>query len=148
MIKVVGLVRFFSIILFLVTLGFVYAYLPLKVNMAPDDGMLAVDKDFFFYAVAAMFLVVNMVFTVIARVLGPRVRSHSEEMLAWLKAGAPALNIYISLLVGFVGVINNPLSISASSYVYLNFIGPAMIILWLGGFIYLFLQSRAVTSEE
>ena len=48
-------------------------------------------------------------------------------------------------MIGFVGVLNNPLHVSTRGYAYLNYIGPALIIVWLIGFFYLSGQKKSTT---
>ena len=147
MVKVVSVVRFFSILLFLGVLAFVYAYLPVQVKLLPEGNDLLVSRDTFFYSVASIFLLVNVAFVILSRVLEKPLRRISEELFMWLKAGSPAVNIYITLLVGFVGVINNPLHISARSYGYLNILGPLALLLWIGGLLYSALKAKRLPSE-
>ncbi len=147
MVKVVGIVRFLSIVLFLGILTLVYAYIPLDVQIVPDDAGMTIGRDLFFYGVASFFLVVNIVFVAIFRMVGKQLREKSENIFAWLKAGSPAINVYITLLVGFIGVINNSLSVSPSSYAYLNFLGPIALLVWIGGFIYLAFKAKNLSTE-
>ncbi|MEM9324449.1 MAG: hypothetical protein AAGA85_02290 [Bacteroidota bacterium] len=146
MAKVVGVVRFFSIVLFLGILGMIYAYLPVKVQLLPE-GDLQVDRATFFYGTASLFLIVNIVFVVITRTLEKSLRRVSENLFAWLKAGSPVLNVYITLLVGFIGVINNSVDVSPSSYAYLNFLGPIIVLTWIGGLLYLVFKAKGVPTE-
>ena len=57
-------------------------------------------------------------------------------------ASVPIINIYISLLVGFVGVINNPNHVSALDYSYLNFFGPVLLVVWVIGFGMQFIKEK------
>ena len=52
------------------------------------------------------------------------------------------LNIYLTLLAGFIGVWNNSSHISPSNYSYLNFLGPGLLIIWLGGLIFLVVKKK------
>ena len=60
MLKIVGLIRTLSFVLFLGTLGLVYAYLPIMVEVLPDRLDLALHKSSFFYYVVALFTIVNL----------------------------------------------------------------------------------------
>ena len=146
MVKAVGIVRFLSILFFLGILGLSYAYLPLKPDLIAGTDTYTVDRGVFFYSVVALFAVVNMLLTVVSKVLW--IRFKSEPFLhAWQLALTPIVNIYLTLLVGFVAVINNPTHISASSYGYLNFMGPIMMVTWIIGLVVLLLKLRAAKAN-
>ncbi|MEL7006739.1 MAG: hypothetical protein AAFN93_29035, partial [Bacteroidota bacterium] len=75
------------------------------------------------------------------------VRSKARAVLhAWLLGLTPIVNIYLTMLVGFVAVINNPTDINASSYGYLNVLGPILITLWLVGLVVLLFKGRVSTN--
>lgn len=146
MVKAVGIVRFLSIILFLGILGLSYAYLPVKPDLMAGTESYMVDRGVFFYSVVGLFVVVNILFTIISKVLW--IRSKAQPTLhAWQLSLTPIVNIYLTLLVGFVAVINNPTHISASSYGYLNFMGPIMIIAWIIGLIVLVMKSKTPATN-
>ena len=140
MVKVVGIIRFLSIVLFLGILGLVYAYLPVKVLLHENWAQMRIDRETFFYSVTGIFIIVNVSLSLVFALLRTRLSLLDEEKHAWIKALSPVMNIYIVVLVGFVGVVNNPTHVSASSYAYLNFIGPLLVLIWLGGFVYLIVK--------
>ena len=146
MLKIVGLIRTLSFVLFLGTLGLVYAYLPIMVEVLPDRLDLALHKSSFFYYVVALFIIVNL-FT-----WGLTKLAHSllmlktgEEVTAWFNVISPIINIYLSLLLGYVGVINNPLHVSAQGFAYLNYFGPAMLLIWVGVLFYMIVNKKSTT---
>ena len=136
MVKAVGIIRFLSIVLFLGILALVYAYLPVMVSLIPDNGY-TLQRESFFYYVVAIFVVVNILLSVLTKSLQPQFQKWDADFEAWFKMLTPVVNIYIVLLVGFIGVINNPTHISASSYAYLNFLGPILVLVWVIGMGYL-----------
>lgn len=135
MVKAVGIIRFLSYALFLGATGLVYAYLSPQVELGMGPKAWVVSKDTFFYSILATFVVINIVLRVLSQNMkkGPG-QSWEAKTLAWFLAIVPVINIYISLLIGFVGVINNPNHVSTSSYSYLNFFGPVLLVVWVIGF--------------
>ena len=143
MIKVVGIVRFLSLVFFLLAIGLVYAYLSTQVELGMGEDAWVVTRDTFFYTALATFVLVNIVLRVLSQHVKKSMgRQWQDKTLAWFLMIVPFVNIYISLLIGFVGVINNPTHVSASSYVYLNFLGPVLILVWVIGFGSAFIKEK------
>ena len=89
-------------------------------------------QQFFTYA-----LVIFIVSSILLRIIiNYGLKGVQERLLAWGKAIILIVNVYLALLIGFVGVWNNQTHINASDYAYLNFMGPIMLIIWIGGLIY------------
>jgi len=133
MLRVLNLVKTVSAFIFLGILLLVYAYLPIMVEVTPDQSLAKVHKEDFFYYAIAIFLVINLFLFIIQKMTEPLM--DREEVKAWLRGFVFVINFYLTCLVGFVGVINNTTSVSMSSYAYLNFVGPLMIVAWLVGLI-------------
>ncbi len=144
MIKVVGIVKFLSIVLFLGILGLSYAYLPVKTAVLPDSRDILIDRGTFFYMAAGFFTFVNIIFSYLSRTLWKKM-SAGPSVQAWLLLLTPVVNIYLAMLVGFVAVLNNPIDIPPASYSYLNYLGPILIMAWLVGLIVVFLKRRKAT---
>lgn len=135
MVKAVGIVRFLSYAFFLGAIGLVYSYLAPQVELGMGPKAWVVSKDAFFYTILGIFVGVNIILRVVTNNLKNGIaRSWEAKTLAWFLAIVPVINIYISLLVGFVGVINNPTHVSTTSYSYLNFFGPLLLVVWVIGF--------------
>lgn len=135
MVKAVGIIRFLSFGLFLIAMGLVYAYLSPQVELAMGPKAWVVSKDTFFYSILGIFVGVNVVLRILSQNMKKGIgQSWEDKTLAWFLAIVPIINIYISLLVGFVGVINNPTHVSTSSYSYLIFFGPVLLVVWVIGF--------------
>ncbi|MDW3192114.1 MAG: hypothetical protein R8G66_07110 [Cytophagales bacterium] len=135
MVKAVGIIRFLSFALFLIAMGLVYSYLSPQVELAMGPKAWVVSKDTFFYGILGIFVGVNVVLRVLSQNMKKGIgQSWDDKTLAWFLAIVPIINIYISLLVGFVGVINNPTHVSTSSYSYLIFFGPVLLVVWVIGF--------------
>ncbi len=143
MIKTVNFLRFLSIVLFLIILGLVYAFLPITVQLTEETNQLTVHKSSFFYYTIAFFLVVNLFVTLMTAILKPLLmRKGGDELTAWFNSLSFVINIYFTLLVGFVGVLNNQTHVSISSYAYLNYLGPLILASWIIGFFYLIVKKK------
>ncbi|MBV6645563.1 MAG: hypothetical protein KI790_08950 [Cyclobacteriaceae bacterium] len=142
MVKVINLVRILSIVLFLIILALVYAYLPVMVQLQPGSRELLLNREYFFYCGAGLFLVINVFIWLLLKLISPLTTNSSEPVLAWLNALPFVINVYLTLLVGFVGVINNQLHISTKSYAYLNYLGPFLLFVWLSGVFYMLFVRR------
>ena len=138
MIKAVKVLNTLSIIFFMAILLLVYAYLPIMVDVNVE-GLKDIHKQTFFYYIVGGFVVVNIILRLI-RSLGAK--HLPTEPQAWLSAIIFVINFNITLLVGFIGVWNNPTHIDPSSYGYLNYLGPVFIIIWVVGLIFLFFKKK------
>jgi len=133
MIKVVKVLNLFSILLFAAVLLLVYAYLPIEVKLNLEE-IGSIHKQNFFYYSIGIFLLANLILRLIIN-LG--LRSWTGLKKAWLSLLIFCINVYFSLLVGFIGVLNNSTHISPESYSYLTNIGPVVLLFWLVGLIFL-----------
>jgi len=136
MIKAIRTLTVFSVLLFAAVLLLIYAYLPIQVDLNVQ-GLSSMHKQTFFYQTLIAFLVVNILLRLVIRV---GFRSLEGLTKAWINLLIFIVNFYFTLLVGFVGVWNNATSITPSSYSYLNFIGPVLLVIWVVGLIYFILQ--------
>lgn len=138
MIKAVKVLNITSTLLFTVALLLIYGYLPISVDLN-IEGIGDLHKHRFFYYSLSAFVAVNII---VRLILNFGFKSVSENVFAWMTSLIFILNLYLTFLVGFVGVWNNSHSISASSYAYLNYLGPFFILIWVGGLIFLVVKKR------
>lgn len=142
MIKTVKFLRTLSAILFLGILAWVYAYLPYQVQLLEERGVFVIHKEHFFYYVGGAVLIINLFIIILSQIVEPLILSKGgERAMAWFTGLGFVLNIYFTLLVGFVGVLNNQASVSVSGFAYLNYFGPVLLVGWIFGFFY-FLKSK------
>ncbi|MEM0939434.1 MAG: hypothetical protein AAGI25_06550 [Bacteroidota bacterium] len=133
MIKAFKVLTVFSTLLFAAILLLVYAYLPISVDLN-IEGLASIHKQTLFYQVLVVFIAVNILLRLI---INQGFKSWHGSTKAWLSLLIFIVNFYLTLLIGFVGVWNNSTHISPSSYNYLNFIGPVLLVVWLIGLIFL-----------
>lgn len=133
MIKAVRVLNLFSTLLFAAILLLVYAYLPISVDLNLQ-GIGEMHKQDFFYNAIIIFLVLNILLRVIVKI---GLRKLETNLNAWVSAIIFILNLYLTLIIGFIGVWNNSTSIEPSDYAYLNYMGPVLLIIWVVGLIFL-----------
>ncbi len=138
MLRVVNFLKFLSIALFLGILLLVYAYLPVMVKLSLEEQSLQLHKEHFFYYAIGVFVVINIFLLFIQQKTEPLIPTLYAQ--AWARAAAFVINIYVTLLIGFIGVINNTNHLDPSSFSYLNYMGPIIIFSWLVGLIYLLMK--------
>lgn len=132
--------------LYLLALGLVYAYLPVMVKVFPGDQGMLIHREYFFYYTVALFLIINLFTWGLKRLTNPLLMLKRGELVtAWFNVIAPIINIYLSMLLGYIGVINNPLHVSAQGFAYLNYIGPFLILAWIIVFFYLLSTKKSTT---
>ncbi len=132
--KAVNVLKVISAIVFLGTLLYVYSLLPVMVTLHPEDSSWSVHKEYFFYGVIILFMVLNIFLIAMERMLRPLIKI--EEVRAWVKGLAVVLNFYLACMIGSVGVMNNANDFQPGSYGYLNYIGPVLIVVWVIGLIF------------
>ena len=133
MIKSIKVLNLFSTLLFGIILLLVYAYLPISVDVN-IEGVSTVHKQTFFYVALSSFLVINVLLRLITRF---GFTKFNETLKGWVSLVVLVVNVYLTLLVGFIGVWNNATSISPDGYGYLNYIGPFLLVCWIIGLIFL-----------
>ena len=134
MLRVVDFLKVLSIILFLGILLLVYAYLPIMVKLELEKGALELNKETFFYYAIGGFVVINILMLYIQKWLEPKIVGYYAK--AWARGAAFVVNIYVTLIIGFIGVINNTNHLDPAGFSYLNYFGPVIIFSWVIGLIY------------
>ncbi|MFY0605409.1 MAG: hypothetical protein JXR10_01770 [Cyclobacteriaceae bacterium] len=135
MLRVVSFLKFLSIVLFLIIIVLVYAYLPVMVDLEAKEGALQIRKENFFYFAIGIFVVVNIAMLGFQKLIEPKIAS--LDLKAWLRGLAFVVNIYLTLLAGFLGVLNNSGHLDVAGFSYLNYFGPILIFSWVIGLLYL-----------
>lgn len=140
--KLVGFIRTVSYLIFLGALIWAYASMAADVTYRFDgDGsaMEMIDKNTFFFASIAIFLVANIICVFFLNTLkkikstedgqGMRNRALKLDVITWVKGFAAILNIMFTTFVFFLGFMNmNELKMDILSfYIY---IGPILLIFW------------------
>ncbi|MEQ8470437.1 MAG: hypothetical protein RIC35_04595 [Marinoscillum sp.] len=140
MLRVVNFLKVLSIILFLAILLLVYAYSPVMVNLFEGNSDLQLNRETFFYFGITVFVVINIVLLAFQKLFEKNIRN--DEVRSWVRGLGFVINIYLTLIVGFIGVLNNGAHLSAAGFAYLNYLGPFLIFSWICGLFYLLYAKR------
>ncbi|RED93871.1 hypothetical protein [Marinoscillum furvescens] len=140
MVKVVNFLKFLSIVLFLGILLMVYAYLPVQVSLETAPGGYQLHKETFFYYTITGFIVINIVLLAFQKLNEKRLSG--DPLKAWMRGLGFVVNIYLTLIIGFIGVINNTTHLDPASFAYLNYLGPFLLVAWFVGLFYLVFSKR------
>ena len=133
MLRAVNFVRLLSIVIFLGTLSLVYAYLDPVVSFSLEDATPTLHRTDFFYLGALIFLVINVFLWLLIKIVAPKIAQRFGILSAgWFAALPVVVNFYICFLIGFLGALNNTSSLQLSSYAYLNYLGPILLMIWMG----------------
>lgn len=132
--KVLKVIKFLTIIIFLIVILTVYAKLPEKTLLFISD--LTVTKESFFYITLILFFVINFLFSALSWLYSKTKTSDSkrQSLREWLTSLPVAINFYIIFLVAYIGELNEPAGGAAESYKYLLYLGPLLIVVWLIAF--------------
>lgn len=134
--KVVRLVTYF---LFLTILLLVYAYVPLTLDVQMD-GIGRVGRSFFFYSALGVFLVLHFALYFL------RVQIDRMGVGLWVRFAIHALPsvlfFSLTLLIGYVGILNNAQDIEPARYFYLNYLSAGLPLIWLAGFLFVVAKGR------
>lgn len=155
------LVKFFwyiSIIVFLITLLFVYAYLPGRVGVHADPAGIPdyyIDKATFFYTSIALFLLANIPLFILRRLLQKHwAESHvatqksvgrlslQKDLSNWLLSLATALNIFFIIGVVYLGIFNNAEGLDMWKFAPVVYAGPLLIGILFIVLLYIFFKKR------
>ena len=102
-----------------------------------EADMPTIHRTNFFYLVSLIFLFINIILWVLIKIMSPKIVQRFGLLSAgWVAALPVVVNFYICFLIGFLGVLNNASSLQLSNYVYLNYLGPILLIIWKGLAIY------------
>lgn len=155
------LVKFFwflSIIIFLITLLFVYAYLPARVGINTGPGGLPdefIDRSTFFYGSIGLFLLANVPIYILRKLLektwmedrreelmSPARMKFRQNIIDWLLAFATALNVFFVLGMIYLGVFNSAEDLDIGLYAPLVYAGPLLIGILFLVLIYIFVKKK------
>lgn len=148
--KVFRVLRFFSVIIFLGVLMFVYAYLPKDVVLSFIDN--TINKETFFYIVLGLFVLVNLLFTVVVilnknlSIGGTSVKK--QNLINWVTSLPVMVNLYLTFMIGSIGIINNANNFQGSYYSYLNYLGPILLFSWILALIFILTKKDQIASES
>ena len=137
MIQAIKVVRLILTFFFFGVLLFTYAYFPLTIDVN-IDGMGRIDRDYFFYATVGLYLVINLI-TYFFRYYSDR-NEMPEKRRFWIHALAPVLYFSMSVLIGYLTVVNNSNDLDASDFNYLNYLSVFLVGGWVLSFLFVLIK--------
>lgn len=147
MAKVFRLLITVSIVLFLATLLLVYAFLPDPSGLifnAKGDIIYSASRNSIFFSGLFLFVIIQT--TGIAydkNVINKKNSAPWQKFFIWFYGMRLSINLFMILLLAFIGLANNAVDYSFGSIQYLAYLGPAMVIGWLCVLpFFLFLKER------
>lgn len=145
--KLIGFFRNVTILLFTGALIWSYAFMASQVNYRFDpagDALGTANKDTYFFGAIVIFLLANVVCYYFTRVLkkinstedgtGIRNKSLKNDLIVWIKGFAGVLNLFFSLILVFLGLMNMSADYNIKTLGFYVYLGPVMILAW---FLYL-----------
>jgi hypothetical protein len=157
-IKLVRFVKFawvISVLLFLSVLLYVYAFIPEQIAIDGSNGAVDrfVPKETFFYVALGIFIVANIVFMTLSKLLNEipvrqgvnlvslfKSESFKHKIVLWVISFLWILNVFFILTLVFLGLLNHPDGPQATNYTLFLYPGLLLLGFWL--FILLFLIFR------
>jgi hypothetical protein len=143
--KLINLGWIFSVIIFLISLLFVYAYLPDQVNINKNDlATTIISREYFFYIGLGIFVFTNSVCASFSRLIS-RTPSNSniakgifynqesfkKNLQIWFNSFAVVLNLFLILTILFFGAFNTADSIQTNRINLLVYPSIGLIAFWL-----------------
>jgi hypothetical protein len=89
-------------------------------------------RDVFFYTSLFIFVLIQILLFIFNKlVLAKRQGINIEIISTWFQGIALAINLFIILMVIFIGLANNAIDYSFSSIQFIAYLAPSFLILWL-----------------
>ena len=151
---------FFSVLVFLGVVLFTYGFLRNDIALSLQEGnfpAIHLSKSQFFYAAIGVFLVSNVIFYSLARLLKLRLEKLDDESVEyqskynlrnWLMSFSLILNVFYGLSVIIISVINNPSETSLEKYAFLAYLGPFLILVGIVALIYILYKNARLKSGQ
>ena len=135
MVKVLKFLTTASIIIFLVVILVVYAFLPDPSGLLYNkEGyrLFNVSKNTFFYVTLFIFILLQVILFLFNKIILTNHRTIiMQHIETWFLGMRLAINLFIILLLVFIGLANNAIDFEFSSIIYLPYLAPMIVIIWL-----------------
>lgn len=120
-----------------------YAFMASQVNYRFDpagDALGTANKDTYFFGAIIIFLLANVVCYYFTKVLkkinttedgtGIRNKSLKKDLMVWIKGFAGVLNLFFSLILVFLGLMNMSADYNIKTLGFYVYLGPVLILAW------------------
>ncbi len=141
--KFIGFFRNVTILMFTGALIWSYAFMASQVNYRFDpagDALGTANKDTYFFGAIIIFLLANVVCYYFTKVLkkinttedgtGIRNKSLKKDLMVWIKGFAGVLNLFFSLILVFLGLMNMSADYNIKTLGFYVYLGPVLILAW------------------
>jgi hypothetical protein len=122
-----------SIVIFLVALLLVYAFLPDPLGILFDKNGLTVheiSKGTFFYSSLFLFVIVQIILILFKKGSETKFNIQHPYLISWFQGFHLTINLFILLMLIFIGFANNAVNYTYDSIQFLIYLGPLIVILW------------------
>jgi hypothetical protein len=113
----------------------VYAFLPDPCGLlfnGKGDAVFEVSKNTLFYTVFFIFVIIQILFMLYDKVISIRKEIKPNlKISTWLQGMILSINLFIILILIFIGLANNAVDYSFSSIRFLAYVAPLIVIIWL-----------------
>lgn len=123
-----------SIIFFLISLLAVYAFLPDPLGILfKENGsvMKVMSKDTFFYSVLFLFTISQIIMILFKKMGVFKMKIKNPYFITWFQGFHLAINLFIILMLVFIGLANNAVDYTYGSIQFINYLAPLIVIGWL-----------------
>ncbi len=139
MFQIAKVLRIFTSIFFVIILLFIYAYLPLTIDIN-FDSIGRVGRNFFFYSAMGSYVVLHLMFYFFRFYVD---RAGVGQQLRLTVHMLPAVMLFsLTLLIGYIGVLNNAEDIAPSRYNYLNYLSAVLMLGWFFTFLFVLIRRK------
>jgi hypothetical protein len=123
-----------SIIVFLVTLLIVYAFLPDPTGILFNENGLRIHetpKGTFFYSALFLFVISQIILILFKKGVMLKTKLKFPYIITWFQGFHLSINLFIILILAFIGLANNAVDYTLSSIQFISYIAPLIVIVWL-----------------
>jgi len=135
MIKILRFFTSISILIFLAAILIVYAFLPDPSGLlfgGQGNIIIEISRDTFFYSALFIFVIIQILYIIFNRtILKQRIESPGGRMSTWIQGMILSVNLFIILMIIFIGLANNAVDYSYKSIHLVAYIAPSIVIVWL-----------------
>jgi len=156
--KFIGFFRSVSYLFFLAALLWSYAYMVGQADygLGIDGDVPLIDRNVYFFAGLAIFLFANLSITWFLKSLkkikateeGKGLRNYSlkQDLLIWFKGFGGLVNLVLSLIMFFVGLMNLSESRDAFTLSFYVYLGPILLVAWFVYLAIILTKNRTVSN--
>lgn len=123
-----------SIVIFLIALLLVYAFLPDPLGIVFDKNgstVHEISKGAFFYSTLFVFVVIQIIVILFKRGSEIKLNIKRPYLNTWFQGFHLTVNLFIILMMMFIGLANNAIDYSYGSIHFLVYLAPMIVLLWL-----------------